>query len=361
MLIHKIVLKTSLLKKILYILLIHKIVFNNFSLKKYNTFGIEAQAKYFVEVNNTDELIEVLKNEQFEETEKLILGGGSNMLLTQDFNGLVIKINIGGIEKIREDENHVYLQSGAGVVWHEFVMYCIENNLAGIENLSLIPGTVGAAPMQNIGAYGVEIKDTFESLNALNISTLQVESFDLKTCRFGYRESIFKHEAKGKYIILDVIFRLNKQPNFQTSYGAIKDTLAEMGVSELSIKAVSDAVIHIRRSKLPDPAEIGNAGSFFKNPEIPKGHFDELKEKYPTIPSYPVNESLVKVPAGWLIEQAGWKGQRFGEIGVHAKQALVLVNYGGGKGLEIKELSQKIQASIKEKFGINLHVEVNFI
>jgi UDP-N-acetylmuramate dehydrogenase len=337
--------------------MIHK----NISLKKYNTFGIEAKAKFFVEVNNLDELIAILKDEQFQNIERLILGGGSNMLLTKDFDGLVIKINLIGIEKIKEDENHIYLKSGAGVVWHELVMYCVNHGYAGIENLSLIPGTVGAAPMQNIGAYGVEIKDTFESLEALNISTLQVETFDLLTCRFGYRESIFKHEAKDKYIILNVAFRLNRQPNFQTSYGAIKDTLAEMGISELSLKAVSDAVIHIRRSKLPDPAEIGNAGSFFKNPEIPKVQFEELKEKYPTMPSYPVNETLVKVPAGWLIEQAGWKGQRFGEIGVHAKQALVIVNYGGGKGLEIKELSQKIQASIKEKFGINLHAEVNFI
>jgi UDP-N-acetylmuramate dehydrogenase len=313
--------------------MIHK----NISLKKYNTFGIEAKAKFFVEVNNLDELIAILKDEQFQNIERLILGGGSNMLLTKDFDGLVIKINLIGIEKIKEDENHIYLKSGAGVVWHELVMYCVNHGYAGIENLSLIPGTVGAAPMQNIGAYGVEIKDTFESLEALNISTLQVETFDLLTCRFGYRESIFKHEAKDKYIILNVAFRLNRQPNFQTSYGAIKDTLAEMGISELSLKAVSDAVIHIRRSKLPDPAEIGNAGSFFKNPEIPKVQFEELKEKYPTMPSYPVNETLVKVPAGWLIEQAGWKGQRFGEIGVHAKQALVIVNYGGGKGLEIKE------------------------
>lgn len=337
--------------------MIHK----NISLKKYNTFGIEAKAKYFVEVNNLDELIEILKNKKFQDTKRLILGGGSNILLTKDFDGLVIKINLGGIEKIKEDQNHIYLKSGAGVIWHDLVMFCVNQGYAGIENLSLIPGTVGAAPMQNIGAYGVELKDTFESLEALNISTLQVETFDLMTCQFGYRESIFKHEAKDKYIILNVTLRLNKKPNFQTSYGAIKDTLTEMGISELSIKAISDAVIHIRRSKLPDPAEIGNAGSFFKNPEIPKTQFEELKEKYPTIPSYPVNENLVKVPAGWLIEQAGWKGQRFGQIGVHAKQALVLVNYGNGKGLEIKELSQKIQASIKEKFGIILHAEVNFI
>lgn len=333
----------------------------NIPLKQYNTFGIAANARYFVEVASVDELKAVLQNPDFDGVKRLILGGGSNMLLLHDFDGLVIKINIGGIEIIQQDDNHIYIKAGAGVVWHELVMHCVANNYAGIENLSLIPGTVGAAPMQNIGAYGVEIKDVFYELEALNIETLEVEKFDLPTCRFGYRESIFKHEAKGKYVILNVTFRLNKTPNFNTSYGAIKDTLTEMGVAEMSIKAVSDAVIHIRQSKLPNPAEIGNAGSFFKNPEIPKTHFDKLKEQYPNIPSYPIDENTVKVPAGWLIEQAGWKGQRFGEVGVHAKQALVLVNYGGGKGQEIKELSEKIQASIDEKFGIKLNAEVNFI
>jgi UDP-N-acetylmuramate dehydrogenase len=333
----------------------------NIPLKQYNTFGIAANARYFVEVNSVDELKAILQNTDFEGVKRLILGGGSNMLLLNDFDGLVIKMNLGGIEIIKQDEEHIYIKAGAGVVWHELVMHCVANNYAGIENLSLIPGTVGAAPMQNIGAYGVEIKDVFEELEALNIETLEVEKFDLPTCRFGYRESIFKHEAKGKYVILNVTFRLNKTPNFNTSYGAIKDTLTAMGISEMSIKAVSDAVIHIRQSKLPNPAEIGNAGSFFKNPEIPKSHFDKLKEQYPNIPSYPIDENTVKVPAGWLIEQAGWKGQRFGEVGVHAKQALVLVNYGGGKGQEIKELSEKIQASILEKFGIKLNAEVNFI
>ncbi|MFN3849299.1 MAG: UDP-N-acetylmuramate dehydrogenase [Spirosomataceae bacterium] len=333
----------------------------NILLKQYNTFGIAANARYFVEVASVDELKAVLQNPDFDGVKRLILGGGSNVLLLHDFDGLVIKINIGGIEIIQQDDTNIYIKAGAGVVWHELVMHCVAKNYAGIENLSLIPGTVGAAPMQNIGAYGVEIKDVFYELEALNIETLEVEKFDLPTCRFGYRESIFKHEAKGKYVILNVTFRLNKTPNFNTSYGAIKDTLTEMGVAEMSIKAVSDAVIHIRQSKLPNPAEIGNAGSFFKNPEIPKTHFDKLKEQYPNIPSYPIDENTVKVPAGWLIEQAGWKGQRFGEVGVHAKQALVLVNYGGGKGQEIKELSEKIQASINEKFGIKLNAEVNFI
>lgn len=265
------------------------------------------------------------------------------------------------MEVVKETEENIWIKAGAGVVWHDLVMHCVNQNYAGIENLSLIPGTVGAAPMQNIGAYGIEIKEVFEELEALEIETGEIRTFDKATCNFGYRESIFKHEAKGKYIILNVTFKLSKNPTFHLEYGAIRDTLAEMGVLELGIRAISDAVIHIRQSKLPNPAEIGNAGSFFKNPEIPNTQFEALKAQFPTIPSYPVNETTTKVPAGWLIEQAGWKGQRFGNVGVHAKQALVLVNYGGGKGEEIKDLSQKIQASVKEKFGIQLSAEVNFI
>jgi UDP-N-acetylmuramate dehydrogenase len=330
-------------------------------LKPYNTFGIEVKAKFFVEVTSIEQLQEILQNPDYQSIERLILGGGSNLLLTKDIDGLVIKICIKGLEIIKETDENIWIKSGAGVVWHDLVMFCVNHNYAGIENLSLIPGTVGAAPMQNIGAYGIEIKEVFEELEALEIETGQIRSFDKATCNFGYRESIFKHEAKGKYIILNVTFKLNKQPNFHIEYGAIKDTLAEMNVSEISIKSISDAVIHIRQSKLPNPAEIGNAGSFFKNPEISKAQFETLKAQFPTIPSYPINETTTKVPAGWLIEQAGWKGQRFGNVGVHAKQALVLVNYGGGKGEEIKELSQKIQASVKEKFGIALSAEVNFI
>jgi UDP-N-acetylmuramate dehydrogenase len=333
----------------------------NVSLKPFNTFGIEAKAKYFVEVSSVEETKIILQNTDYQHVERLILGGGSNMLLTKDFDGLVIKINIKGFEVVKENDENIWIKAGAGVVWHDLVMHCVNQNYAGMENLSLIPGTVGAAPMQNIGAYGVEIKEVFEELEALEIETGKIVTFDKQTCNFGYRESIFKHEAKGKYIILNVTFRLSKKPNFHVEYGAIKDTLAEMGVSEPSIKAISDAVIHIRQSKLPNPAEIGNAGSFFKNPEIPKIQFEALKAQFPTIPSYPVSETTTKVPAGWLIEQAGWKGQRFGNVGVHAKQALVLVNYGGGKGEEIKDLSRKIQASVNEKFGIQLSAEVNFI
>jgi UDP-N-acetylmuramate dehydrogenase len=337
------------------------IVQKDVQLRPFNTFGIEATAKYFIEVSSIEQLQQVLQSPYYQSTELLILGGGSNMLLTKDFDGLVIKIAIKEFEVVNENEDNIWIKAGAGLVWHDLVMQCVNQNYAGMENLSLIPGTVGAAPMQNIGAYGIEIKEVFEELQALEIATGEIKNFDKAMCNFGYRESIFKHEAKGKYIILNVTFKLSKKPTFHVEYGAIKDTLAEMGVNEMSIKAISDAVIQIRQSKLPNPAEIGNAGSFFKNPEILKSQFENLKAQFPTIPSYPVSETTTKVPAGWLIEQAGWKGQRFGNVGVHAKQALVLVNYGGGKGKEIKELSQKIQASVKEKFGIQLSVEVNFI
>jgi UDP-N-acetylmuramate dehydrogenase len=333
----------------------------NVSLKPYNTFGIAAIAKYFVEVSSIEQLQAILQNPDYQGIERLILGGGSNLLLTKDFDGIVIRIVIKGIEKFKEDGENIWLKVGAGEVWHDLVLYCVNHNYAGIENLSLIPGTVGAAPMQNIGAYGVEIKEVFESLEAIEIKTGKSRIFTKEECQFGYRESIFKHTVKGEYVIVNVNFKLNKTPVYHVEYGAIKDTLAESGIDKLSIKAISDAVISIRQSKLPNPAEIGNAGSFFKNPEIPRAQFDLLKEQFSTIPSYPVNEQTVKVPAGWLIEQAGWKGQRFGNIGVHAKQALVLVNFGEGKGNEIKELSQKIQDSIKEKFGIQLQAEVNFI
>lgn len=333
----------------------------NVSLRPYNTFGIDATARFFVVINTVEELTEVLQIPDYQYIPKLILGGGSNLLLTQNFEGLVIKINLKGIEKIKEDDQHIWLRVGAGEVWHEFVLYCIEHHYAGIENLSLIPGTVGAAPMQNIGAYGVEIKEVFEELTALDLTTLQLTTYDLPTCRFGYRESIFKHEAKGKTIIVNVTFRLNKNPIFHINYGDIQKTLAEMGVTDLNIKAVSDAVIQIRQSKLPNPAEIGNAGSFFKNPEISKVQFEQLKDLHPTLPGYPTSDTTVKVPAGWLIEQAGWKGHRTGNVGVHARQALVLVNYGGGTGLEIKALSEQVQASVFEKFGIHLSAEVNFV
>jgi UDP-N-acetylmuramate dehydrogenase len=336
-------------------------ILQNVELQPFNTFSLKARASYFVRVQSVEELIDLLRNPVYQYKQKLFLGGGSNILLTKDFEGLVIKIELKGLEIVKKTPKNTWIKAGAGENWHQFVMHCIEQNWAGVENLSLIPGTVGAAPMQNIGAYGTEIKDVFESLEALNLKTQAIEVFTLEQCKFGYRESVFKHEDKGKYVILNVTFRLNNTPKINIEYGAIKDTLVEMGVQNPTIRDVSQAVITIRRSKLPDPTEIGNAGSFFKNPEIPMAQFKVLQEKFPTVPGYVVSDYTMKVPAGWLIEQAGWKGQRFGNVGVHAKQALVLVNFGEGLGLEIKELSAKIQVSVKEKFGIDLQTEVNFI
>ena len=333
------------------------------SLKPYNSFGIEASARYWVKINQEDDISTLLDLNEFIDTPKLILGGGSNVLFCHNFDGLVIKMNIQGIDVIREDESHVYLKAGAGVNWHELVQFCVQQGYAGIENLALIPGTVGAAPMQNIGAYGVELEQIFESLTAVHILTGDKRTFTHADCAFGYRESIFKRELKGQYIITNVTFQLDKQPTFHTRYGAIQETLAEMNVSEsaLSIKTISEAVIRIRRSKLPDPAQVGNAGSFFKNPEIPKAQFDGLQAQYPTLPGYPIAANVVKVPAGWLIEQAGWKGYRSGDAGVHTRQALVLVNHGKATGDEILNLAKQVQTSVLEKFGITITPEVNVI
>ncbi|GAB4001198.1 UDP-N-acetylmuramate dehydrogenase [Spirosoma daeguense] len=333
------------------------------SLKPYNTFGIDASARYWIEIFSENDLQTLLQLSEYLDTSKFILGGGSNVLLCQDFDGMVVKMNIQGITILREDDNHIFLTAGAGVNWHELVQFCVAHNYAGIENLSLIPGTVGAAPMQNIGAYGVELEQVFESLTAIHITTGEKRTFTHADCAFGYRESVFKHNLKGQYIITSVTFRLDKHPIFHTRYGAIQETLTDMGVTEntLSIKAISEAVIHIRRSKLPDPAQIGNAGSFFKNPEIPKSQFDSLKESFPDLPGYPVSDNVVKVPAGWLIERAGWKGYRSGDAGVHAKQALVLVNYGNATGNEIIDLAKRVQASVADQFGIRISPEVNMI
>ena len=331
----------------------------NVQLQPFNTFGLEAKATNFVAFQTVDELKESLI--QRADHPLLVLGGGSNVLLTQDFDGLVLKNELKGIKIVREDANHVWVEVQAGENWHEFVMTAIANDWAGIENMSLIPGTMGAAPMQNIGAYGVEIKQVFDRLTALEIETRELHQFTNSACQFGYRESIFKKEAKGKFIVTSVVLRLNKTPEFNVSYGSIKDTLEEMQVTDFSIKAVSDAVIKIRQSKLPDPVEIGNCGSFFKNPEIDKIDYEGLKAEFPSIPGYELPGKRVKVPAAWLIEQAGWKGKTFGQIGVHKKQPLVLVNYGGGKGAQIRDLALKIQESVSSKFGIILIPEVNII
>ena len=334
-------------------------VIRDASLKEYNTFGIEAKAKSFVEVNSSQQLEDALK---IDREDLLILGGGSNVLLTKDFDGLVIKNSIKGIEVIDENDQFVTVKVGAGEIWHSFVLHAIDNNWGGVENLSLIPGTVGAAPMQNIGAYGVEIKEVFKSLEALHIETLTNKTFTKEECEFGYRESVFKLAAKSQYIITTVTFLLTKKDhNINISYGAITDTLNSKGITNPTIKDVSDAVIEIRESKLPNPKVIGNAGSFFKNPTIEKIDYEMLKLEYPEMPGYVVSDEEVKVPAGWLIEQCGWKGKQIGNIGVHKNQALVLVNYGGGNGSEIKQLALDIRDSVITKFGIPLIPEVNFI
>jgi len=332
----------------------------NISLKEFNTFGIDKKAKFFIEVHSAKAVVEALDFAEGKGLPIFILGGGSNILLTRDIHAVVIKINIKGINLVEENDTEVLVKVGAGEGWHDFVLKAINNEWAGVENLSLIPGTVGASPMQNIGAYGVEIKEVFHSLEAIDRNSKETVTFEHLACKFGYRESIFKNVAKDKYVITHVNFRLQKKPNFNISYGAIAQILQENQIDDLSLKAVSDAVIHIRQSKLPDPRVIGNAGSFFKNPTISIEQFDKLKSKHPNIPGYE-NEEGIKVPAAWLIEQAGWKGKRFGQIGVHAMQPLVLVNYGHGDGLEIAKLSEEIQHDVMDKFGIELSPEVNFI
>ena len=333
-----------------------------FSLRGYNTFGIEAEARQFVEISSIDQYVSIRKSGEYAHLPHLFLGGGSNVLLTKAQEALVVKISIPGISVLKEDTDFVWLKGGAGVVWDEFVQYAVNQGWSGLENLSLIPGTVGAAPMQNIGAYGAEIKDTFESLEALNLQTLELEVFDAKACAFGYRESFFKRAGKGQYLISSVTFKLLKKPLVKTSYGAIQEVLAAKGIAQPSIREVADAVIEIRKSKLPDPKEIGNSGSFFKNPTVSASEASRLIAEFPGIPNYPVEGSTdVKFPAGWFIEKAGWKGFRIGDAGVHAKQALVLVNYGEATGGEILALSEEIKQSIKDTFGVSLETEVNIL
>ena len=334
----------------------------NISLKPFNTFGIDTKANYFARFNNAAELEALLADKRYQNArDKIILGGGSNILFTRNIDGIVVKNEINGIETVHEDAAHVYVRSGAGENWHGLVMHCVKNGFAGMENLSLIPGNVGASPMQNIGAYGVEVKDIFHQLEAYHLQGKTTVRFSVEDCAFGYRESVFKRKYKGQFVITSVTFRLHKQPVFNTSYGAIQQELEKMGVKELSIGAISQAVINIRSSKLPDPKEVGNAGSFFKNPQVAKTHFAALQNEFPAIPSFPFDEQTVKVPAGWLIEQCGWKGFRRGDAGCYSKQALVLVNYGVAKGEEIYRLSEEILQSVKEKFGVELEREVNIL
>lgn len=328
----------------------------NKSLKSLNTFGINVRARHFCEVTTQNQLIELLASHGNENL--FILGGGSNMLLTKDIDALVVHVNLKGISIISENEHSVIVEAMAGENWHEFVQYCIDNDLGGLENLSLIPGNVGTAPIQNIGAYGVELKDVFESCTALHRETIELQEFNRKECAFGYRDSIFKREAKNKYIITSVRFKLQKAPHtLNTTYGAIQSLLKDN--AQPTIKDVSEAVIAIRQSKLPDPKELGNSGSFFKNPVLGKDDFRAFRQQNPEAPFYEVSPTEFKVPAGWLIEQAGFKGKRFEDAGVHKNQALVLVNYGNASGEEIWELALLIQKEIRSKFGIYLEPEVN--
>lgn len=334
----------------------------NISLRNFNTFQLEANAQYYAEATSLDDLWDLLATPFAQSQPKFILGGGSNMLLVGDLQGLVIHNRIRRFEVLSENAESILLAVGGGEVWHDVVMRCIEQGWGGIENLSLIPGSVGAAPIQNIGAYGVELKDVFERLTAIDLTTGRIQVFHHPDCQFGYRDSVFKREHKGRFIIVEVVFRLQKSPHtLHLEYGAIRDELSQAGITQPTIGDVSQAVMAIRRSKLPDPAQIGNAGSFFKNPEIPKAQFDALKALHPSLPGYVVDDTTMKLPAGWLIEQAGWKGKRLGNYGVHAAQALVLVNHGGAHGRDILALSQAIMDDIQAKFGIHLEREVNIV
>jgi len=332
-------------------------ILENIDLQAFNTFGIQVYAKRFARFQNLAELQEALLNRNGDEL--LILGGGSNVLFTRDFDGLVLLNEIAGIRIISENQHTILVQAGAGEVWHDLVLHCVDRGWGGIENLSLIPGSVGASPMQNIGAYGVEIKDVFEQLEAYHIESGEVHTFRAEDCAFGYRESVFKRALKGQYIILNVTYQLSKNPQVNTRYGVIETQLAEMRISHPSIKDVSTAVIAIRQSKLPNPAEIGNAGSFFKNPVVDRKIYTSILRNYPDAPSYPAPNDQVKLAAGWLIEKGGWKGWREKDFGVHTKQALVLVNYGVSSGNEILQLSTQIIEDIRMKFGVELEREVN--
>ncbi len=329
------------------------------SLKKYNTFGIDVFAKFFAEINTEQELLELFSTNIFKRNRQIVVGGGSNILLSGDIDGLVIKNSIRGIDVCEENDKSVIIEAGAGVIWNDLVNFCVAKNWGGIENLSLIPGTAGAAPMQNIGAYGQEIKDVFSGLDGYYTRDGIKQSFSKDDCRFGYRESIFKHELKNKFIITKVRLSLSKNPVPNISYGTIRKEMENPGSKEFTIQDVSRVICKIRMEKLPDPEIIGNAGSFFKNPIIPTDQFESLKKKFPDIVSFPDGEGKVKLAAGWLIEKCGWKGTRIGNTGTHEKQSLVIVNYGGATGGEILELSEKIKASVSDKFGIVLKEEIN--
>ena len=337
-------------------------ILENVDLQSLNTFGLKVTASRFVTITSKENAKALFQSPLFMESKHLILGGGSNMLFTKDFEGLVVKVELRGIEILDENEDAVTLKVGAGENWHQFVLHCVERNWGGVENLSLIPGTVGAAPIQNIGAYGVEIKNIITSVEGIEIDTGKLKTFSNSECNFGYRDSIFKQSEKDKYLISSITLILTKKNHqFNSSYGAIEEILKQQGTSHPTVKSISDAVIQIRRSKLPDPQVVGNAGSFFKNPTIDTNLYESIKKDYPSFPSYPLADGLVKIPAAWLIEQCGWKGKTFDHIGVHKNQALVLVNYGGGEGNKIWQLALDIKSSVQQKFNITLQPEVNVI
>lgn len=334
----------------------------NISLKGYNTFRIDTKSKFFYSFQSVEDLKEIYQNQVLQSEKKMILGGGSNMLLVNDFDGIILKNNLKGIKIDNQEGDFVFITVQGGENWHQFVLWSLEQDFGGIENLSLIPGTVGAAPIQNIGAYGVELKDVFHTLTAYNTTTLEIETFNINQCEFGYRESIFKQKVKGQYIILSVTFKLTTQNHrINVNYGAIQNVLTSKNITNPTIQDISQAVIEIRSSKLPNPDEIGNSGSFFKNPEIEISQLEELKKVFPNIVFYNLPNGKAKVPAGWLIEQCGWKGKRVGNTGAYAKQALVLVNYGNATGEEVWNLALAIKGSVKEKFGIEINPEVNII
>lgn len=331
---------------------------SNISLKDLNTFGLDALAAHYADVFREEDLVEAVRQPI---RPLRVLGGGSNVVFTGDLDGLLLHIRIPGLEVVSEDDSTALVAAGAGENWHRFVCWTLEQNLGGLENLSLIPGSVGAAPIQNIGAYGVELKDYFEKLEAIHLGTGEKFLFNRETCQFGYRDSVFKRELRGQFAIVRVYFRLYKQHTLHTSYGAVREILAEMGIADPTIRDVSRAVIHIRRSKLPDPAILGNAGSFFKNPEVGAEKLKQLLEMFPDMPQYPLSDGGAKIPAGWLIERCGWKGKRMGEVGAHEKQALVLVNYGRATGREVLDYANQVVQSVAETFGIRLEREVNLL
>jgi len=334
-------------------------IYRNFSLKSYNTFGLEIMADIFISTESEEEAAHLIRSGEMISGPKMVLGGGSNLLFISDFHGIILHPAIGGINIEEETNDHVIVSAGAGLIWDSLVEWTVSQKLGGLENLSLIPGTAGAAPVQNIGAYGREVSETITKVRGINIYDGTLNEFSNNDCMFGYRDSIFKRELKSKYLITKVTFRLSKEPEFRLDYGSLRQETEKQG--EITLRTIRDAVIKLRRSKLPDPGTLGNAGSFFKNPVVSSEKGDEFKRKYPSIPFYDNQDGGTKLAAGWLIEQCGWKGKRTGDAGVHEKQALVLVNYGKATGIEIYELSEKIRKSVCDKFGVELEREVEVL